>query len=164
MFFDFDATGITPNMGGFDPIPAGDYTVILTKANERQNRSGSGSHTEMFFDVLEGPCKGRQVVDRLNMGNFDPNTKAKAQGRLSALCHAIGKLRIRGIMDLANIPLVITVAVREIKDLNPNPNGSRPPRLVNEVTNYKKYAPPQGGNPPQKPAPGGNPNNMPWGQ
>lgn len=163
MIFDFDASGIVPSMGGFEPLPAGDYTVVLSKANERQNRSGSGSHTELFFDVLEGPSKGRQVVDRLNLGNYDPNTKARAQARLSALCHAIGKLRIRGIMELANIPLVITVTQREIKDSTSDPTGSRSPRLVNEVTNYKKAERPQGGNPPQKPAPSGNPNNMPWG-
>ena len=162
MIFDFDASGIAPSMGGFEPIPAGDYLVFLARANERTNKSGSGSHTELYFDVLEGPSKRRQVVDRLNLGSFDPNTKGRAQARLSALCHAIGKLRIRSIIDLANIPLVITVAVREIKDLNPDPTRARSPRLVNEVTNYKKVENPQGGNPPQKPAPG-SPNPNPWG-
>jgi hypothetical protein len=154
MIFDFDASGIAPSMGGFQPIPAGDYRVVLTKAQERQNRNGTGSHIELSFEVMDGAWKGRQVLDRINLGNHDSNTKARAQARLSALCHAVGKLRIRTIMDLSNLPLGITVIQRELKDLTPPTGRPRSPKLVNEIVDYRKIEqpdrpnnyPPGGGN------------------
>ena len=163
MIYDFNASDFTPSMGGFEPLPAGDYGVVLAKAEERQNQSGTGSRTAINFQVIDGPHKGRFVPDNLHLGHKTSEVAYKAKCRLAVLCNAVEKPRIRGIMDLCNIPLTITVIVKEIKDLTPDPTGSRSPRLVNEVTNYKKYSPPQGGNPPQKPAPSGNPNNMPWG-
>ncbi len=154
MIFDFNASDFTPSMGGFEPIPAGDYKAVLAKAEERQNKDGIGRRIALSFQVIEGQYKGRMVPDNLNHKHQDPDVVYRANCRLSALCHAVGKKQLHSIMDLINIPLVITVTRKEIRDMRADPTRSQPPKVVNEIVDYKKAVPPTGENPPQKPAPG----------
>jgi len=153
MRYEFDAELVAPSMGNFAVLPAGDYQVVLKKANERENRARNGTHTELFFEVIDGPCRGKQIVDRLNLAHMDPATKGRAQARLSALCHSIGVLKIRSLMDLANIPLSIKVIEKTLKEIAADPNNPLPPKVVNEVTDFRKIERQQAGNQPSVPAP-----------
>ena len=45
-------------VGGFETLPAGGYVCEIKAAKEKPNRSGSGTHLEVMFDVDEGEYKG----------------------------------------------------------------------------------------------------------
>lgn len=43
---------------GFESLPAGGYVCRIERCEERQNKSNSGSHLYIYFDVAEGEQKG----------------------------------------------------------------------------------------------------------
>ncbi len=125
----FNATNIEPQ-SSFEPLPTGDYPVIIKDSEMKPTKNGLGSYLELTLEVIDGNAKGRLVWDRLNLENQNHVAVEIAQKQLSAICHAIGKLNIADSSELHNIPLVAKVAYREAKD------GYEP---SNDVKSYKAY-------------------------
>lgn len=48
---------------GFQTVPAGGYTCMIMKAEEKPNRNGGGSHLEIWFDIMLGEYKGFYAED-----------------------------------------------------------------------------------------------------
>lgn len=145
----FDATNVEPN-AGFDPIPAGKYVAAITASAMKPTKNGKGEYLELEMEVLEGPFKGRKLWDRLTLKHPNTQTVEIAKGTLSAICRAVNVLRPRDSVELHNLPLVVSVAIKNRDD-----NG--------EPTNtIKGYAKRDTGVAPQRPmaaASGGTP---PW--
>ena len=100
----FNAEDYDPNFS-FEHLPAGDYTVIITDSKDVNNKSGVGSHLLLELEVIEGEYHGRKLWDRLN--NNHPNSAAVdiANRKQSAICRAVGKLRVKDSFECHNIPL-----------------------------------------------------------
>ena len=128
----YDAGKYEPN-GVFEPIPTAWYRAAIIESEMKDTKAGTGKYLELTLEVLEGPHKGRKVWDRLNLIN--PNQKAVdiARGTLSAICHAVDKMRPDDSAELHNIPLDVRVSAKVRKD-----NGE----VGNEV---KGYRPPKDG-------------------
>ena len=131
----FDATNVDPSVD-FEHIPAGRYNAEITDSDLLDNSRGTGEYLKLEFTILDGPCAGRKLWAQLNLNN--PSTQAVeiAHRELSAICHAVGKLRVQDSMQLHNIPLEINVKVKTSPEYGPqniirgysaiNTNGSRP--------------------------------------
>ncbi len=104
----FNAADVAPSTG-FDTLPAGTFTALVSEANMKTTKAGTGTYIEAVFQVIEGEYKGRKVWDRLTFTN--PSAKATEIGRaqLSALCRAIGCMSIQDTAELCNRPCLITV-------------------------------------------------------
>ncbi|MEZ6233432.1 MAG: DUF669 domain-containing protein [Phycisphaerales bacterium] len=111
----FDATNVEPN-AGFDPIPAGKYLAVITASEMKPTKNGKGEYLELEMEVLEGPHKGRKLWDRLNLKHPTTQTVEIAKGTLSAICRAVNVLRPRDSVELHNVPLVVSVAVKNRDD------------------------------------------------
>lgn len=124
----FNANQVKPNVA-MEPVPSGNYLVMITKSEGKPTKSGSGSYLELEMTIQEGEFKGRKLFDRLNL--FNPSQQAVdiAQATLSAVCHVTGKLNISDSSELHNIPFV-AVAVKV-------PRDDRPDLMTNEVKGYK---------------------------
>jgi hypothetical protein len=122
----FDANTVEPNQG-FEPLPAGEYEVIIIDSKMKPTKANTGRYLELTLQVLNGPFQNRQLWDRLNL--FNPNDKAVqiAKGTLSAICRAIGVMTPKDSAELHNRPLRCRVVVT--KDDKGNPS--------NEVKGYK---------------------------
>lgn len=122
----FDANQVEPNQG-FEPIPAGEYDVIIIDSKMKPTKANTGRYLELTLQVLNGPFQNRQLWDRLNL--FNPNEKAVqiAKGTLSAICRAVGVMTPKDSAELHNRPLRCRVV--GTKDQNGNPS--------NEVKGYK---------------------------
>ena len=107
----FDATGIEPTTD-FDPLPAGKYVAEATASDMRPNSKGTGEYLWLEFTVLDGPCASRKVWAQLNLVNPSQQAVEIAQRELSALCRAVGKLRVQDSIELHNIPLEINVKIK----------------------------------------------------
>lgn len=113
-------------MGDFNPLPEGDYLVVVADSTEQKTKAGTGSYLELTLEVVDGQYKGRKLWDRLNLNN--PNAKAVeiAQRQLAAICRAVGVPRPQDSAELHGIPLVAAVKLREWEG-----------RMQNEVKAYK---------------------------
>jgi len=145
----FDANQVDP-AAGRDPIPAGKYLVAITSTEMKPTRNGAGQYLECEYQVLDGQHKGRRVWSRHTLHHPSEQTVQIARGELSAICRAVGVMTPRDSAELHNLPLVITVRVKNRED-----NGEP----TNEVSSWAKKdvatgAPQQAGDPggPAKPA------------
>lgn len=123
--FGFNAEEVKPEEGGnYKPIPAGDYTVVLSKADMADTKSG-GKMIKINAVVLDGEHEDRVVFDNVNIVNANPTAQEIGQARLSAICHAVGNLKPTDTQELLNIPIQITVCIQPAKDGYPESNKIR---------------------------------------
>lgn len=129
----FDARTVEPNDGDFTPIPEGWYVASICHSEQKANKSGTGSHLALTFEVEAGGHAGRRVRDQLNLDNPNPTTVNIARGQLSAICRAIGVMTPDSSEDLHGIPMMIRVTQRAGQA---NPDGS-PGQIYNDIKGYK---------------------------
>ena len=108
----FDATKVDPNVG-FDPIPAGEYPVVISASERKTTKAGNGSFLALELQVVSGPFQNRKLWDNLNLDNPNAQTVQIARGTLSAICRAIGVLTPKDSIELHNKPLVAKVAIEK---------------------------------------------------
>lgn len=101
---------------GFEPLPEGDYLMIVESSELKPTKAGTGSGINMKLQVIDGPCKGRTMFWWLNYNN--PNETAQRIGRseLASLCRAVNILNPKDTMELHNIPFRAHVVVTPAKD------------------------------------------------
>lgn len=123
----FDANEVEPSVG-FDPLPAGDYVVILTGSDWKDTRSGTGRYLEIAHEVVEGQYRGRRLWARLNLENQNEKAVEIAKAQLSSICRAVDVRQPRDSAELHGIPLVATVKIKKRQDTGD---------LVNEISGWK---------------------------
>ena len=120
------ADQIEPQMS-WDPLPAGEYLAMITESEWKDASTGHGNkYLQFTFEVVEGEYKGRKFWDRLNLVNQNQTAVEIAHRTLSAICHAVGKVRAKDSQELHNIPLLVKLSIKQ------GPNGP-----TNEVRGYK---------------------------
>lgn len=124
----FDAEQHEPRQA-MDVIPDGDYAVIIEASDWKQTKKQDGAYLEMTLQVIDGPMKGRKLWDRLNLSNPNAQAVEIAQQTLSAICHAVGVMKVSDSAQLHNLPLLAKVKVKQ---------GARGP--MNEIKGYKKLS------------------------
>ena len=126
---DFDAGTVEPS-GSFEPIPAGEYAVIITDSQMKPTKAGSGKFLELKMQIVSEEQKNRILFDRLNLINPNQQAVDIAKGTLSAICRAVGVMTPKDSAELHSKKLVAVVKVRKRED-----NGE----LSNEVKGYKRF-------------------------
>lgn len=106
----FDARQVEP-MGEYSPVPAGDYTAVISSSEEKPTKDNTGSYIEIWFEIIDGQQKGRKVVSRLNLNNKNQTAVDIAKRELSSICHAVNVLSPRDSSELHNLPMSIKVVV-----------------------------------------------------
>lgn len=137
---DFDATGVAPATP-FEVLPKGQYPVIISATEMKATKAGDGHYLEVEYTVTEGEFESRRLWSRHNISN--PNAKAEqiARQELSAICHAVGILKVSDSEELHDKPLRIEVGIEKNKQ-----NDS-------DVNRVKAWMPVEGAKPaPARPA------------
>jgi hypothetical protein len=106
----FDATAVEP-AAGRTALPAGDYLAAIAKSSVGPTKSGSGTKAELEFEVLDGVHKGRRFWVTLNLRNPNAQAQEIALRELSAICHAVGKLRVADTEELHSIPMKVALVI-----------------------------------------------------
>ena len=108
---DFDAEKIQPQ-ASFEPVPTGEYTVMITESDLKPTKSGDGQYLQLVYEILDGDYKNRKIWDRLNIVNKNSTATEIAQRSLSAICHSVGVLHPKDSAELHNKPFVVKVGIR----------------------------------------------------
>ena len=87
-------TGFTFNTANveeshFDAMPAGDYAVQAVELKMQDTKSGV-QMLKVKFEVVDGPFKGRKIIEYFNVLNQNPATVEIAQRDLKAWIRACG--------------------------------------------------------------------------
>ena len=125
----FDATTVAPDTGS-SPVPAGNYTVMISDAQEAPNKAETGKNLKIEFTITGGPQDGRKVWAYLVMENPNPEAVRIGRGKISAICHAVGVLKPSGPQDLLNTSLDIAVKVK--------PRDDKPGEFSNDIGAFEK--------------------------
>lgn len=124
----FNAMSVEPSKS-FEPIPEGKYTAIITASKFKPTKAGTGEFLEMTIQIVDGPHKGRQFWERLNLKNPNAVAVAIAEGTLSAICRATGVLQPQDSAELHDIPLEIKIVCKKDKESG---------EIRNEIKGYSK--------------------------
>lgn len=124
----FNAAGVKPNIA-LEPIPTGQYPVIITASEEKPTRAGTGSYIQLEMTVQAGEHAGRKVFDRLNIKNANQTAVDIAYSTLSAICHVTGVLNLQDTAQLHGRPFI--AVVKKV------PRNDQPGNFSNEVNGYK---------------------------
>lgn len=111
----FNASEVAPQQSGYEPRPAGEYTMQVVNSDMRTTKSGNGQYLWLEFDILNGPVRGK-FFERLNL--FNENSKAVeiANRQLSAICNAVNIVALQDSEQLHMKPLKVVLKVSESKD------------------------------------------------
>ncbi len=112
---DFDATTVEPDEG-FTPIPAGQYTAVITGSEMKKTNAGNGEYLSLTFQIIEGQYENRLIWTNLNIKNPNETAVKIAKGELSAICRAVDVLKPQDSSELHDIPLLINIKVARRKD------------------------------------------------
>ena len=124
----FNAHEVDPNVG-FDPIPAGKYTCVITSTEMKPTKAGDGEYLQVELEVIDGPYRGRKLWDRLTLKHPNEMTVKIARGTLSGICRAVGVMAPKDSVELHNLPLVASVGLKKRDDTGD---------LTNVVKGYAK--------------------------
>lgn len=140
----FDASTVEPQKP-LDPVPAGEYRVVIVESEEKENSKSTGTYHQFTMEIVDGEHKGRKLWERLNLNNPNDQAVSIARSTLSAICRAVGVMKPRDSTDLHNLPMSIKVGLERRKD-------------TGELSNVIKGYLPKGDAPP----PAAPPATPPW--
>lgn len=111
-FIDFNAEEVEPNTAP-EALPAGDYVAQVVGSEMKPTASGSGEYLKLEIEILTPGFSGRRVFDQLNIRNQSAEAERIGRAQLSALCRAVGVLRISDSQQLHGKPFVVNLVIKE---------------------------------------------------
>lgn len=125
----FNASEHEPVTGAFEPVPAGDYTVICVDSEIKENSKNTGSHLKLVWEIVdETEFRGRRIFENLNIWNSNADAVRIANGTLTAICNTVGIAHLKDSDELHNKPVKISVKLEARKD--------RPGEFGNRIKEY----------------------------
>ena len=136
----YSAAELQPSQS-YDLLPSGWYTAIITEAELKATKAGTGEYIRVRYDITGPSGQGRVVFGNFNIKNQNPKAEEIGRQQLGDLMRALGLSAVHDTDQLINGHLTIKVDVRP---------GSGDYGPQNEVKGWKSNTaslPPQPGKP-----------------
>jgi len=72
----------------FQPLPEGEYRVLVASAEEKSTRDGTGLGLNVKYEVIDGQHQGRLVFHWINLQNKSKDAEEIGHKELARLCLA----------------------------------------------------------------------------
>jgi hypothetical protein len=110
--FNFNRNSVEPmEPRSYEPLPNGDYDMIITKSDIKPTKAGTGHYLELEMQVLGGEHSGRRHWERLNVDNPNKQAEDIAKAALASLCFAVGVEDMTETEQLHDSPFVASVEI-----------------------------------------------------
>ena len=110
--FNFNAASVEPMPSrSFEPLPKGDYEMMIVKSDVKPTQAGTGHYIELEMHVLGGEHSGRRIWERLNIDNPNKTAQDIASAALASLCYAVGVQDMTETEQLHDIPFVAHIEI-----------------------------------------------------
>lgn len=103
----------------FEVIPAGDYKAIITESDLKPTNAGTGDYFKFTFQIVEGQYDGRLVWHNCTRQNPNAQAVQIGQKQLAQIMEATGKPTATRTEDLHNIPVIISLVVKNSEQYGP---------------------------------------------
>lgn len=111
--FELDVNSVdTTARPDFEPLPAGDYEVVITQSELRRNKANTGAYIAMTYQVVSGQYQNRLVFDNINIHNASAKAQEIGRQSLAKIGKAVGVSKIVDTASLHGRPFMVRVAVR----------------------------------------------------
>lgn len=111
-FLNFDAEGVDPAKP-FEVLPPDRYHVYISGTEMKPTKANTGEYLEVEYTVVDGDYEGRKLWSRHNIVNPSEKAQQIARQELSAICHAVGVLKVEDSAELHDRPLLIEVGIEK---------------------------------------------------
>ena len=112
---DINLNDIPPNE--YDPVPPGDYMVVITDSDSRIQEMALQNTFVLTFQIIEGQSKGRLIWQNLSLNDPDPKWLGAAKRRLRAIYNAVCKPSgVNDSSELYNIPHLVSLEIEPAKN------------------------------------------------
>ena len=111
---DFNAESVEPTTA-YEVLPKGSYLCVAIASEMKATKNNTGEYLQITFEIVEGEHQGRKIFERLNIRNQNKTAEDIAQRTLSALCRAVGVMRLSDSDQLHNVPVSLDIVVEEGK-------------------------------------------------
>lgn len=116
--FGFDPSKVPESEKSFNPVPAGDYKVVIEGSEEKLTNDNKGSYISFTLKIIEGNYAGRKLFDMAMIKSERKDEKMQtalqiAREKIAEMCRAAGKPGATNSEQLYQIPLNVTVKVKK---------------------------------------------------
>lgn len=108
-------TDDAPADQGFEPLPPGEYLVMITDTKQQTTKAGDGWYLNVTMEVLEGRYERRLIWEMLHLGNKNQKAVEIAQRSLAGICRAIGIVTVKDTEELHGKPFKIKLKIEPAK-------------------------------------------------
>lgn len=109
--FKASAIQIEERSNSFEPLPAGEYEMMIVKSETKPTKANTGHYLELEMHVISGQHSGRRHWERLNLDNPNHQAVKIAQESLAKLCMAIGIDDVEDSEQLHDQPFVAEIGI-----------------------------------------------------
>lgn len=107
-----NANDLPEDVGGFSPLPAGDYQCRIADAGINPTKDGNGKYIKLSLDVIGPTHAGRKLFANLNIRNASAKAEEIGRQQLGSLMRAVGLPTLTDTDQLIGGVFVAKVAVR----------------------------------------------------
>lgn len=115
----FDINQLPQNTSSFDPLPQGWYSGVITGAELKNTKNGTGQYIAIKYQVTAPTHQGRVVFGNINIKNANPKAEEIGRQQLGEIMRAIGLARVQDTDQLIGGNLQIKLAIRESEGYEP---------------------------------------------
>lgn len=108
---------IDENQGGFEPIPEGEYPVLVEEMTVGPNRAETGIVIKVKFGIVEGTYTNRKVFQNFNWENPNEQAQLIGRGEFKRFCLAVGaSTSPKSEAEFLDRPLRLRLGIRKDKN------------------------------------------------
>jgi hypothetical protein len=120
MEINFDATIEDVGNTGFEPIPEGEYRLMLIECDLLPNSKGTGDNLKCKLQVVGPKFEGRILWENFCWTHSTSEKAVQiARSRFASLCSAIGISVVKDTDELLNISFLAEVGVKTSEGFGP---------------------------------------------
>jgi hypothetical protein len=116
-----------PESTNNEPLPAGEYPVVIERAEICETKAGTGKYLKLMYRVTGESFNNACVFGNLNIRNQNPKAESIGRQQLHGLMRAVGIAKMRDTDELIGRELKIKLVIKKDEEY-----GDR-----NEVKNWK---------------------------
>lgn len=132
----FDDTAIKASTGIPDPVPPGNYSLMVEKSEIAETKDRTGVVLKVVLTVADGQYEGQKLFPTFNIRNKNAQAQAIAVGEFKALCLAVGVPYEIAKLDTDALNHIAFQAIVGMEKPNVNPSTGQPYPPRNRVTKY----------------------------
>ncbi len=115
----YDINELPHGTSSFDPLPPGWYSGVITGAELKNTKNGTGQYISIKYQVTAPTHQGRVVFGNINIKNANPKAEEIGRQQLGEIMRAIGLARVQDTDQLIGGNLQIKLAIRESEGYEP---------------------------------------------